>query len=210
MIITIGNSKGGVGKSTIACNLAAMAAKDEKKVLLIDADPQASSLNFRSIRDNDNIKASAITTPTLHKDLADFDNFELIIIDSGGRDSSIFRSAILASDILIIPVLPSVYDIWATQDTLEIVKEAQMYNEKMISRFLLNQVMPNTIMARDALEALEKNKEIPILKNRLGSRAAFKNALATGQGVVEHSPKSKASDELTACYYEIMALGELL
>jgi len=69
MIITIGNSKGGVGKSTIACNLATIAAKQGKKVLLVDADPQASSLGFRSIRKEDDIKATAITTPTLHKDL---------------------------------------------------------------------------------------------------------------------------------------------
>lgn len=209
MIITIGNSKGGVGKSTVACNLAARAAQEKKSVLLIDADPQASSLNFRNMREGDDIKASAITTPTLHKDLSSFTAFELIIIDSGGRDSKTFRSAILASDVLIIPVLPSVYDIWATQDTLEVVQEARMYNDKMVCRFLLNQVIPNTIMERDALEALEDKKEIPMLQSRLGSRAAFKNALASGQGVVEHSPKSKAADELKACYSEIMALGDL-
>ena len=207
MIITIGNSKGGVGKSTIACNLACMAAKENKKVLLVDADPQASSLNFRSIREADDIKATAITTPTLHKDLKEFTNFDLIIIDSGGRDSVIFRSAILAADILIIPVLPSVYDIWATSDTLEIVQEAKVFNEKLIARFLLNMVMPNTIMAREALQALEEKKEIPILKNRLGARSAFKNGLISGQGVIEHDPKSKAAQELAVCYHEIMQLG---
>jgi chromosome partitioning protein len=208
MIITIGNSKGGVGKSTIACNLACMAAKENKKVLLVDADPQASSLNFRSIREADDIKATAITTPTLHKDLKEFTNFDLIIIDSGGRDSVIFRSAILAADILIIPVLPSVYDIWATSDTLEIVQEAKVYNEKLIARFLLNMVMPNTIMAREALQALEEKKDIPILKNQLGARSSFKNGLISGQGVIEHDPKSKAAQELEACYHEIMQLGD--
>ena len=208
MIITVGNTKGGVGKSTIACNFAAMAAQDGRKVLLIDSDPQASSLNFRAIRESDNIKAMAITTPTLHKDLLDFDNFELIIIDSGGRDSVIFRSAILASDILIIPVLPSVYDIWATTDTLEIIKEAKLYNEKMISRFLINMVIPNTIMGRDVLEALQEIEDIPLLDTHIGARQDFKNALAYGKGVVEYAPKSKAAQELVACYEEIMKLGE--
>ena len=162
MIITIGNSKGGVGKSTISCNLAVMAAMDGKSVLLVDADPQASSLNFRSIRESNDIKATAITTPTLHKDLKDFSNFDLILIDSGGRDTGVFRSSILAADLLIIPVLPSVYDIWAATDTIEIVMEAMLYNQKLVSRFLINMVLPNTIMGRDTLAALDEHKEIPI------------------------------------------------
>ena len=209
MIITIGNSKGGVGKSTIACNFAVMAALKKKKVLLVDADPQASSLNFRSIRETDDIKSTAITTPTLHKDLSDFSNFDLIVIDSGGRDSVIFRSAILASDILIIPVLPSVYDIWATSDTVEVVKEAMVYNPKLIPRFLLNMVMPNTIMGRETIDALEEKKEIPLLKQTIGARQAFKNALVTGKGVVEYDSKSKASQEISECYRQIMQLGDM-
>ena len=207
MIVTIGNSKGGVGKSTIACNLAVMAAKTGKNVLLVDADPQASSLNFRSIRENNDIKATAITTPTLHKDLKDFSNFDMILIDSGGRDTSIFRSAILAADLLIIPVLPSVYDIWAASDTIEIVKEALLYNEKLVSRFLINMVLPNSIMGRDTQAALKEHKEIPILKQTVGARQVFKNALSMGQGVVEFEPKSKAAQEIAACYHEIIELG---
>lgn len=206
MIVTIGNSKGGVGKSTVACNLAVLAALNEKKVLLVDADPQASSLSFRSIREHDDIRATAITTPTLHKDLKDFSNFDLIIVDSGGRDSAIFRSAILAADVLIIPVLPSVYDIWATSDTIEIVKEAMLYNQRLKSRFLINMVLPNTIMGREIIAALEEHKEIPMLQNTIGARQAFKNALVTGQGVVEFEPKSKAAQEMSACYQEIMEL----
>ena len=184
-----------------------MAAKTGKNVLLVDADPQASSLNFRSIRESDDVKATAITTPTLHKDLKDFSNFDMILIDSGGRDTSIFRSAILAADLLVIPVLPSVYDIWAASDTIEIVKEALLYNEKLVSRFLINMVLPNSIMGRDTQAALKEHEEIPILKQTVGARQVFKNALSMGQGVVEFEPKSKAAQEIAACYQEIIKLG---
>ena len=208
MIITIGSTKGGVGKSTIACNLATIAAKDGKKVLLVDADPQGSSMGFREIRKTDDITAMSITTPTLHKDLKGFSNFDLIIVDSGGRDSVIFRSAILGADILILPVLPSVYDVWASEDSLEIVREASVMNENLITRFLFNMVMPNTIMAREALESLEEvgGDEVPLLKTTLGARADFKNGLMLGQGVVESARNSKAAKEFTELYNEIMSL----
>ncbi len=204
--ITIGNSKGGVGKSTIACNLAVAAAQDSKKILLVDADSQSSSLSFRSIRPIDDIKATAITTPTLHKDLSDFD-FDLIIIDSGGRDSTVFRSAILAADILIIPVLPSVFDLWAAEDTVKIFNEAAVYNDGLKAYFVLNMVMPQTVMTRELIDSLDK-QDIPVLNNQLCARVDFKNALMQGLGVVEYAPRSKAATELNSLYKEIINKGQ--
>jgi len=90
---------------------------------------------------------------------------------------------------------------------MDIVTEAKLYNEKLIARFLINMIMPNTIMGREVLEALEDMK-ISILDSQIGARAAFKNALVSGQGVIEYDPKSKAALEMTACYHEILKLGE--
>ena len=106
MILTVGNTKGGVGKSTIACNFSVESALAGKKTLLIDADIQGSSIGFRASREKNDIKAMSITTPTLHKDIKDF-QFDMVLIDVGGRDSAVFRSAIMACDLMIIPVLPS-------------------------------------------------------------------------------------------------------
>ena len=116
-VISVVNQKGGVGKSTIACNLAVNAVLDGKRTLLIDADPQGSSLSFRAIRGADDLKAVSITQPTIHKDIGDFENFDLVIIDAGGRDNTLFRSAVTAAakGMLLIPVLPSQYDIWAAE-----------------------------------------------------------------------------------------------
>ena len=91
MIITLGNTKGGVGKTTIAVNLAVEAVKDGKTVLLIDTDPQGSSIAFRTERETDDIKAVALVSDKLHKDIQGFVSaFDFIVIDAGGRDNADF------------------------------------------------------------------------------------------------------------------------
>jgi len=122
-VIVVANQKGGVGKSTIACNLAVAFAYWGAKVLLIDTDVQGSSVGFRAIREKNDITAIAITKPTVHKDIRGFSNFDIVVVDAGGRDSAVFRSSIMAATygMLIIPTLPSVYDIWATEDTSAIL-----------------------------------------------------------------------------------------
>ncbi len=207
-IIAIGNTKGGVGKSTICVNLAVAAAMDGKRVMIVDADVQGSSMGFRGLRESDNIKATAITTPTLHKDLGDLQGFDLLFIDAGGRDSTVFRSAVMACDLIIIPVLPSVYDIWAAEDTAAMVREAMIYKKEIKSRLLVNQLMPNTIMARETLEELDKYKvDIPLLTTKVHARAAFKNSVMHGLGVMEFEPKGKASTEVKALYDEALDLA---
>lgn len=202
MIITIGNTKGGVGKSTIACNLAVAAALKHKNILLIDADVQASSMAFRASRDQDDIKAMAITTPTLHKDLGAFSNMDLIIIDAGGRDSVVFRSAILASDVLIIPCLPSQVDFWAANDVIEILREAKVYKE-MKAYFLLNQVMPNTLLSKEAREAIKSfDEDVRLLETIINARVAYKNSFGAGKGVLEWTDP-KASEEINHLYHEL-------
>ena len=135
-----------------------------------------------------------------------YPNFELIIIDAGGRDSAVFRSAVMACDLMLIPVLPSVYDIWAAGETIDMIKEAKIYKE-FAARMMMNQVMPNTIMAKEALEAMEEFKdEAPLLKSQVHARAAFKNSIMKGQGVIEYEPKSKASKEMQALYDELLVL----
>ena len=166
-VISIVNQKGGVGKSTIAVNLAVCAVKDGQKVLLIDADVQGSSLAFRAIREADDLQAVAITKPTIYKDVVNFVNFDLIIIDAGGRDNALFRSAIMAASygILIIPVLPSQYDIWATEDTLESLREARSIVD-IEAYALFNQVIQNTNISKEAKEALEEltlEKDVKLL-----------------------------------------------
>jgi plasmid segregation oscillating ATPase ParF len=205
--IVIANTKGGVGKSTIACNLAVEGAKDGKKILLVDSDTQGSSVAFRACRDRDDIQAMSIFTPTLHKDLKEINNFDLIIIDAGGRDGKVFRSAILASDLVIIPILPSQYDIWAASDTMEVLKEARVYKDKLPALFVFNQVIQNTNVAKEADEAIKEimtGNDVALANTVIYSRVAFKHSISKGLGVSEYEQQGKAAAEVKSLYNEII------
>ena len=169
--------------------------------MLVDADVQGSSLSFRSTRETDDIQAMAITTPTLHKDLKEFERvYGLILIDAGGRESAVFRSAIVACDALLIPVLPSQYDLWAANDTIKLLKEARAYRE-IPAYFVINQV---TKIAREAIEAMEGfSGDAETLESTLFTRTAYKSSIVLGKGVSEYEARGKAAREIRALYREI-------
>jgi chromosome partitioning protein len=205
MIITVGNTKGGVGKSTISVNLAVEAARDGKKVLLVDTDPQGSSIAFRAEREQDDIRAIALISDKLHKDIKEFSAaFDWIVIDAGGRDNAVFRSAVAACDLFLLPVLPSQFDIWAAEDAVKIFQEIQPFNE-MQGRMVLNMVRPNTKVCQEAQDALDLYLEkLPLLSQRLHNRVAYKTSISNGQGVAEYEPSGKAAEDINLLYKEIL------
>ena len=208
-VISVVNEKGGVGKSTITYNLAVAAALEGKKVLVIDADTQASTMSVRELRQDNLINAVQITKNTIHKDINNFSNFDLIIVDAGGRDTSVFRSAIMASSagMLVVPVQPSAVDIWATEETFNIIQDIRTYLP-IDAYVVLNQVVSNTTLAKDAKEALEEittEKEVKILNSVLHSRMDYKKSVNEGKGVLEFNPSGKAAQEVNSLYAEIKA-----
>jgi len=205
MIITVGNTKGGVGKTTIAVNLAAEAASEGKKVLLIDTDPQGSSTAFRGEREKDDIKVVSMISDKIHKDIKALEgSFDLVIIDAGGRDNQVFRSAVAGCQFFLLPVLPSQFDIWAAEDAIKAFCELQPFND-MKGRVVLNQIRTNTKVSEEAWQALEEYRnEIPLLNQQLHSRVAYKTSITFGRGVSEHEPEGKAAEEIKSLYKEIM------
>ena len=197
MILTVGNTKGGVGKSTISVNLAVECARNGHKVLLIDTDPQGSSVAFRAERETDDINAIALITDKLHKDIEGFkESFDAIIIDAGGRDNKVFRSAVAACDLFLLPILPSQFDVWAAEDSFKVFQEIQPFNN-MEGRMLLNMVRPNTKVSKEAQEALaEYEEDIPLLPEKIHNRVAYKSSISQGLGVSEYEPNGKAAEEI--------------
>jgi chromosome partitioning protein len=205
MILAVVNQKGGTGKSTVATNIASCFAAEGREVLLIDADPQHTALDWRADRPDDRPLLQAIGLPirNLHQELEPFRRkYELIIIDGGGRITATARAAVLASDFIIVPILPSKPDLLSTQDFFrEVINEVTAVKD-IQGAILINQVQTGTLINREVREHL-KELHYPVFDTVLHLYVAYKEAMAAGLSVIEYDPKSKAAQEMAAFFNEL-------
>jgi len=203
-VYVVANIKGGVGKSTIAVNLAVAKSLEGAKVLLIDTDVQANALSFVELRrqnGKEDITGILLPKPVVHKQIGDFKNFDVIVIDVGAKDTQTFRSALVASyqGKLIVPVLPSPYDVWTLEDTLKVIKEIyenleMVYGNQKKPLLVLNQVIHSKISGETllALRSLSEEYAFNLLNTKLYQRVVYRKSLSEGKGVLEmKDPKAK-------------------
>jgi chromosome partitioning protein len=209
-VIVVANQKGGVGKTTIATHLACLSAAEGLKVSLIDADSQASSMNFRRIRSDalPQFQSFSILSDTIHKDVIGLDA-DRVIIDVGGRDNRIFRSALLAADTVIIPITPSQYDIWSSEDTFKMISEIKLMKDNLKAVVVLNQVINGTNVSKEVIEVMHefvKKYQLNVCNTKLFSRVAYKESVSEGMAVTEirEEKYKKAADEIKEFYREVL------
>lgn len=209
MIVVVGGIKGGTGKTTIATNLAVIRSASGKKVLLVDADEQKSSSLFSEQRDGLGIETKWATIQLggidLRKQISrlkpDYDD---IIIDVGGRETTSQRSALSIADIYVLPFNPASYDIWTIGQVNTIIADMRTLNDKLKAIAFINRADPRGSDNEDSIGILEECKEFECLKFTVGNRKTFRTSAGEGLSVVEvKNPDKKAVQEITELYEHI-------
>ncbi len=200
MIFAIGNLKGGVGKTTFAINLAIAFAQAQRDVLLIDAEGTA--LAFTDLRTNIQgqpgytaVALHGATIRTQARQLAP--KYSDVVIDIGGEDATgSLRAALTVADTVLIPVKPRSFDLWRTEQTVEIVNEAREINGGLRAVAVLNEADSQGQDNQATLDQLASIPGVEVAPVIVGRRKAFPNAAATGLSVLEYRADPKAADEM--------------
>ncbi|HEY0220493.1 MAG TPA: AAA family ATPase [Afipia sp.] len=203
MILTVGNVKGGCGKTTVSTNLAILRAALRKDVLLVDGDEQGTASLFTQLR-AEQLGAVGYTAVSLHGAAVRTqvqrlrDKYDDVIIDVGGRDTGSLRAALTVAHLLLIPVQPRSFDLWSVDQVMKLAEEAKTINPDLKVMAFLNSADSQGRDNSDALAELAGIEGLAVAKPVLVRRKAYPNAAAAGRGITEMTPKdAKALEELT-------------
>lgn len=209
MIITLSSLKGGTGKTSLSVHLAHAITLSGKRVILIDADPQASASDWANAReDKPPFPVVGMARNTLHRDLDDImSGYAHAVIDTPPRVSALARSAILAADLVLIPVQPSSYDVWAAAETVKLIEEAQQFKPGIKAAFVINRRIVKTSIGNEVSAALADYSP-PVLNSTIAQRVSFAEA-SSGYTVLEDSPKSAAAAEVRSLADNVLEFMEV-
>jgi chromosome partitioning protein len=198
-VITIAHQKGGVGKSTIAINLAVELSK-RFKLKVVDLDFQKSITIFNETRKEKGLNPLDIIHIDTRESLIGFlkNNDDIVLIDSGGFDSDLNRISILGADLIITPVSSDLIEIYGLEAFKRILKDLKSIEPDIKSYILLNKIDPKATKSIKELEDyINRNKDyFNLLNVVLRRRKDFSKSFEEGKSVIEIDENSKASDEL--------------
>lgn len=201
MILTVGNTKGGVGKTSIAFNLAIAQTLAGRSVWLIDGDRQGTASIAATVREQAGISPALHYTQhadgnLLHEQISRYGGeFQDVVIDAGGRDSTALRAALTVSDVVLVPFAPRSLDLWALTDMCTLIDEAKAINPRLRAHAVLSMADTTGRDNEDAIEALQDFPSLVYLEAPIRRRKAVANAIGQGLSVLELKPKDAKSIE---------------
>jgi len=211
-VVTVTNQKGGCGKSTVSSMLCSTLSKRGIRVLLVDADAQGTSTAWaKAAPENASFSVPVINfsayAEKIHREIQkQLDKYEIIVVDCGPSLESLPPlSALLVSNLAIIPVTPSPADLWAARGAKTLIERAQLINEDLRAVVLANRT-GHTTLSRAILNELD-DFGIPLMNSRLSTRVAYQEAILSGVAVSDLGRDAKpAADEVSAMTDEVLAL----
>lgn len=205
MIMLIGAEKGGVGKSTIASNLAVHLASEGVDVVLLDTDTQATCARFVERRHESGgrpelhcVQRTGDVAPAL-RDLSM--RYQVVIVDAGGRDSKELRTAASVANLMLTPVRASQADLETLPKVNELIGLARGFNPELQAYAVLSMAPTNPVIREvdDARELLADFDQLRLADTVIRDRKVYRDALLAGRGVVEmDNGQAKAEIQLLA------------
>ena len=218
-IILVGGEKGGTSKTTTAVNLAALCALAGKDVLLVDTDRQESASTWAATRAMTRAEQGlgpdmtcVAKTGKVGYDLEQLSHkYDVVIVDSGGRDSIELRQSMAVCDFMLILSRPSQFDTWSLDKMALLLKDVEeKVGAKINAKVLLSAASSNPVVKEaDELRALlasDYAEDFGTMISQTTDRIAYRRAARNGLSVME-LPRNQldqtAMDEVQRLYKEV-------